>query len=248
MRKVLSLLVVLFATFAVAATAGSNATGGSGYKQVGAWGKTGTGNSQFSGTGGIAVDAHGNVYVADRDNNRVQVFSASGSFLRKWGSIGTGDGQFTGADDIAVAPDGSIWVAERDHAAGTTSTPFKLGDPFADEGATDNHNNPAVLVRSQDRRIVAAWCSHEDNRVRRATESFCFGLRFISGRRCQRNEHRHRDRARKLGEPRVSIIGRCRVAQRGIGKHDTVNQCTLRCPSHIVERIGCQEKLHGVSR
>ena len=112
MRKVLSLLVVLFATFAVAATAGSNATGGSGYKQVGAWGKTGTGNSQFSGTGGIAVDAHGNVYVADRDNNRVQVFSASGSFLRKWGSIGTGDGQFTGADDIAVAPDGSIWVAD----------------------------------------------------------------------------------------------------------------------------------------
>lgn len=112
MRSVLSLLVVLSAAFAVAATAGSNATGGSGYKQVKAWGKVGTGTGQFSGTGGLAVDAGGNVYVADRDNNRVQVFSAGGSFRRKWGSIGSGNGQFTGADDIAVAPDGSIWVAD----------------------------------------------------------------------------------------------------------------------------------------
>ncbi|MCZ7588311.1 MAG: NHL repeat-containing protein [Gaiella sp.] len=112
MRLMLSLLAVLCATFAVAATAGSNATGGSGYKLAGSWGKTGTGTGQFTGTGGLAVDARGNVYVADRDNNRVQVFSPSGSFLRKWGSIGGGNGQFTGADDIAVSPDGSIWVAD----------------------------------------------------------------------------------------------------------------------------------------
>ncbi len=109
---VLALAVVASAMFAVAATAGSTAGGVSGYKQVGSWGKTGTGNGQFTGTGGVAVDARGNVYVADRDNNRVQVFSASGSFLRKWGSVGNGNGQFTGADDVAVAPDGSIWVAD----------------------------------------------------------------------------------------------------------------------------------------
>lgn len=127
MRTMVALLAVLAATFAVAATAGSNAAGGSGYKQAGSWGKTGTGTGQFAGTGGLAVDARGNVYVADRDNNRVQVFSASGSFLRKWGSIGGGNGQFTGADDIAVAPDGSVWVADD---GGSRYQQFSTGGAF----------------------------------------------------------------------------------------------------------------------
>lgn len=97
---------------ATAATAGLQANGGP-YKAAGGWGKNGTANGQFaSNGGGVAVDRAGNVYVADSDNNRVQVFSAKGSFLRKWGSIGTGDGQFTRSEDVDVAPDGSIWVAD----------------------------------------------------------------------------------------------------------------------------------------
>jgi peptidylamidoglycolate lyase len=35
-------------------------------------------------THGIDVDAKGNVYVADRENNRLQVFDSTGNFLRKW--------------------------------------------------------------------------------------------------------------------------------------------------------------------
>lgn len=124
---VVPLVIVLVAAFAVAASAGREATGGSGYKAAGAWGKSGTGTGQFAGTGGLAVDARGNVYVADRDNNRVQVFSASGSFLRKWGSIGNGNGQFTGADDIAVSPDGSIWVADD---GGARFQQFSTGGTF----------------------------------------------------------------------------------------------------------------------
>ena len=34
---------------------------------------------------GVAVDASGNVYVADTDNNRTQKFDSSGSFLLTWG-------------------------------------------------------------------------------------------------------------------------------------------------------------------
>ena len=48
------------------------------YKQVGKWGKSGAANGQFRGPFGIATDKSGDVYVADTDNNRVQVFSASG--------------------------------------------------------------------------------------------------------------------------------------------------------------------------
>ncbi len=97
---------------ATAATAGLQAKGGP-YKAAGGWGKTGTANGQFAGNGGgVAVDKAGNVYVADSDNNRVQVFSAKGSFLRKWGSIGSGNGQFTRSEDVDISPDGSIWVAD----------------------------------------------------------------------------------------------------------------------------------------
>ena len=85
---------------------------GNGYKPAGGWGKAGTANGQFVNATGLAVDKRGNVYVADRDNNRIQVFSAKGAFLRKWGSIGSGEGQFTGADDVAISQDGSVWVAD----------------------------------------------------------------------------------------------------------------------------------------
>ena len=65
----------------------------------------GCGGGKFRCPGGIAVDGSGNVYVAEWVNNRVQVFGASGEFLRKWGSRGSGDGQFQRPFGIAV--DGS---------------------------------------------------------------------------------------------------------------------------------------------
>ena len=46
------------------------------------WGSEGAGGGQFNDPIGIAVDGLGNVYVADNGNNRVQVFTAGGEFLR----------------------------------------------------------------------------------------------------------------------------------------------------------------------
>jgi DNA-binding beta-propeller fold protein YncE len=42
----------------------------------------------------VAVDASGNVYVADTDHDRIQKFDSLGNFILKWGSCGYGDGQF----------------------------------------------------------------------------------------------------------------------------------------------------------
>jgi DNA-binding beta-propeller fold protein YncE len=47
---------------------------------VKSWGSRGTGDSQFNEAHGIAVDATGNVYVADRGNHRIQVFDNNGNF------------------------------------------------------------------------------------------------------------------------------------------------------------------------
>jgi DNA-binding beta-propeller fold protein YncE len=48
------------------------------------WGEPGRGPGQFILPHGIGVDSAGLVYVADRENSRVQVFSAAGEYLREW--------------------------------------------------------------------------------------------------------------------------------------------------------------------
>jgi len=50
---------------------------------VKSWGEPGSGPGQFNVPHSIAVDAQGNVYVADRGNGRIQVFDGEGKFLRQ---------------------------------------------------------------------------------------------------------------------------------------------------------------------
>jgi DNA-binding beta-propeller fold protein YncE len=52
------------------------------------WGATGTGPGQFRVVHGIAIDAANNVYVADRDNRRIQVFDTEGTFKTQFRNVG----------------------------------------------------------------------------------------------------------------------------------------------------------------
>ena len=47
------------------------------------WGEAGDKPGQFNTPHSIAIDAQGNVYVADRGNHRIQVFDGDGKFLRQ---------------------------------------------------------------------------------------------------------------------------------------------------------------------
>jgi RHS repeat-associated protein len=80
------------------------------------FGSYGSGNGQFSYENGVAVDASGDVWVADTSNHRVQEFSASGEFIRKFGSEGSGEGQFKYPWGIAVSPEGNLWVSDTANA------------------------------------------------------------------------------------------------------------------------------------
>jgi DNA-binding beta-propeller fold protein YncE len=48
---------------------------------VTSWGGKGSGPGQFQVAHGIAIDAKGLVWVADRENQRIQVFNQDGSFV-----------------------------------------------------------------------------------------------------------------------------------------------------------------------
>src|SRR5262249_53845290 len=52
------------------------------------WGRKGTGDGEFNLVHDVVLDSKGRVYVADRTNQRVQIFDANGKFLGKWTDIG----------------------------------------------------------------------------------------------------------------------------------------------------------------
>ena len=60
----------------------------------------------------VAVDAQGNVYVANTGNNRIEVFGPDGKPLRSIGSFGSGDGQLNEPRGVAVDAQGNVYVAD----------------------------------------------------------------------------------------------------------------------------------------
>jgi DNA-binding beta-propeller fold protein YncE len=52
-------------------------------------GKKGTGDGEFDIAHDVALDARGRVYVADRENRRVQIFSPEGQLIGKWTNVGS---------------------------------------------------------------------------------------------------------------------------------------------------------------
>ena len=68
-----------------------------------AWGKKGTGPGEFDIAHSIAIDAKGLLYVADRNNQRIQVFDADGNYVRESKHPGTPCGLFISARPAHLA-------------------------------------------------------------------------------------------------------------------------------------------------
>lgn len=60
----------------------------------------------------MAVATDGTVYVSDSYNERIQRFSASGTFLGKWGTRGTFEGRFWWPSGIGASDDGTFCVSD----------------------------------------------------------------------------------------------------------------------------------------
>src|SRR4029453_14460034 len=69
------------------------------------FGSYGEGDGQLFWPTSIALDAGGNVYVADEWLNRISIFDKDGTFLSKWGTPGSGNGELNGPAGLAIGHD-----------------------------------------------------------------------------------------------------------------------------------------------
>ncbi len=49
---------------------------------------------------GLAFDSRGRLFVADRENNRVQIFDQEGNFIDAWTQFGTPSGLYLTPGDV----------------------------------------------------------------------------------------------------------------------------------------------------
>ena len=69
------------------------------------WGSSGTGPGQFGMPHCLAMDSKGNLYVGDRDNNRIQVFTQDGKLLGQLTQFGRPSGIVIDRNDVIYVTD-----------------------------------------------------------------------------------------------------------------------------------------------
>jgi DNA-binding beta-propeller fold protein YncE len=68
-----------------------------------AWGTKGKGEGQFVIPHAVRIDSKGQVYVGDRENDRIQVFDQQGKFIRQFGGFAPFGVFITPADELLIA-------------------------------------------------------------------------------------------------------------------------------------------------
>ena len=101
------------------------------------WGESGTGEGQFNIVHNIAADSNGWVYVADRENHRIQVFSSDGVFETQW---------------VNMSRAACIYIDTR-----TGQDLIYIGEYFGGIGANDigTQLGPRVSVMNTDGKVLA---------------------------------------------------------------------------------------------
>lgn len=88
-------------------------------KRIREWGRPGTGPGEFHLPHAIAIDTRGAVWVADRENSRIQRFDLEGKYQSEWNHLGK-------TFSIEVAPDGNLWLGSQPPDVGNGEEPWLI--------------------------------------------------------------------------------------------------------------------------
>ncbi|MHB9093794.1 MAG: NHL repeat-containing protein [Eubacteriales bacterium] len=129
-------------------------------KQLLAFGKRGAQEGDLNYSFGVYVDDNGNIYIADSNNNRIQVFDGQGKFKQVWkGQDADSSGGYSIPRGMAVDSKGNFYTAEAlssDIAVtkpdGSVATRFSYAEPPKD-GVEDKLRAPTSVFIDPNQRL-----------------------------------------------------------------------------------------------
>jgi DNA-binding beta-propeller fold protein YncE len=81
------------------------------------WGKKGSAPGELNIPHALAFDSKGRLFVADRGNNRIQIFDQNGKFIDQWQQFSRPSGIFIDRNDVIYVADSESGSVAKDHAA-----------------------------------------------------------------------------------------------------------------------------------
>ncbi|XP_022092151.1 E3 ubiquitin-protein ligase TRIM71-like [Acanthaster planci] len=140
---------------------------GRNYSNIGhvqlAFGTEGEGDGHLCRPWGIAVNKDNFIVIADRSNNRIQVFNPDGTFHHKFGSAGSRNGQFDRPAGIAIDNQGNITVADKDnHRIQVFTFEGQFLFKFGEKGSKNGQFNYPwdVAINSEGKILVSDTRNH----------------------------------------------------------------------------------------
>ena len=122
------------------------------------FGSKGSSVGMFNFPWGVAVNARDEIAVTDHENQRVQIFSSDGNYLRTFGRKGIKSGEFNYPTGIAFHKNGNMFVADYgNHRIQIFSGEGEYISSFGGKGSLDSQlSNPCGLSVDSDGNIIVA--------------------------------------------------------------------------------------------
>ncbi|MBV7332146.1 peptidyl-alpha-hydroxyglycine alpha-amidating lyase family protein [Chloroflexi bacterium TSY] len=128
------------------------------------WGEEGQKPGQFALPHCVRVDRHGRVLVLDRENNRLQIFDAEGTFLGEWTDL-------QGPNDLYIDQDDIVYIAEAPHRISIFTLDGELLARWGEQGEAPGQfaDHPHGLWVDSHGDLYVAEVPFLDNRLQKFT-------------------------------------------------------------------------------